>query len=92
MKEAKVLNHGNLGIGGTTIMDDGTKCHWTEGRSSRMVIVSPDGTKTILAVYDDEARPYLMEDGVDDSVEIRMMTPAEEAEWEAARAAECLSH
>ena len=82
MKDALWLNHSDE-ISGTTIMEDGTKVHWTEGRSSKMAVIGPDGTRTWRRA-DDINNPNVMYDP-SPGVEIRDMTKAEEAEWEAAR-------
>ena len=82
MKDALWLNHSDE-ISGTTIMEDGTKVHWTEGRSSEMAVIGPDRTRTWKRA-DDPSNPDVMYDP-SPGVEIRSMTEAEEAEWEAAR-------
>jgi len=84
---------------GTWIMNDGTKCHWTEGRSSSIVCVLPDG-KTLdmeaarLDSYLEEEPQHadlittLIEatENGPDTEEWRAMTPAEETEHKQARA------
>lgn len=71
---------------GITILDDGTKAYWTEGRSTDVVIRHPDGRTERLPVY--IPHPLLAklerldEEGHDEYLEA---TEAEEAEWEAAR-------
>lgn len=93
MQIATVLEHSDT-VSGTWITDDGTKCHWTEGRSSWITCVRPDGSTIefpasgIEDLRDDD--PALvdclsaaMEEGVD--AEYRVMTPAEEAEHRASR-------
>lgn len=72
--------------GGTTILRDGTKIHWSEGRGGYSVVIYPDGKKE--EVNDNSNHPIIKavinldEIGAD---EYRQMTPQEEAEWKAAR-------
>lgn len=84
MKDVLWLNHSD-DVSGTVVMDDGTKVYWTEGRSSRMAIISPDGVRTWRRA-DDITNPDAVYTPSPD-VEIRSMTPTEEAEWEEARSA-----
>ena len=87
------LSHSDS-VSGTYILDDGTKCYWTEGRSSFVTVVKPDGTRTEMSVARLPDDPWLREvflnmnqleeeDGWD---EAREMTPVEEKEWAKARA------
>lgn len=77
-------------VSGTTILSDGVKIYWTEGRSSRMMVVKPDGSKMWAPVNggSPEQQAYfdreqqVEEDGADIH---REMTPAEEKEWDTAR-------
>jgi len=84
MKIVKVLNHSDE-VSGTFLMEDGSKAFWTEGRSSETVIHHPDGRVEMIPAA--EAAEYdFGENGPDEDCEIRCMTPAEESEWETARA------
>ena len=82
-------------VSGTWIMDDGTRCYWSEGRSSGIICVRPDGEIMDIPVYamDDyrDDAPELVdllikstEEGPDPD-ESREMTELEEIEHEAAR-------
>lgn len=92
MKITTVLQHSDE-VSGTYILDDGTKCFWTEGRSSLIVCRRPDGTlidfpasriESLRDKYPElaDCLSAAMEEGVD--AEYRAMTPAEEAEHFAA--------
>jgi hypothetical protein len=50
MKVIQVLHHGDE-VSGTWIMDDSTKCFWTEG-DSPMVCVFPNDTMIVLSQDD----------------------------------------
>jgi hypothetical protein len=86
----KMLSHSD-GVSGTTVFNDGTKVHWTEGRGSDQVAILPNGTEVTVGpigpwepeerqIIDEELR--IEENGAD---EYRAMTPEEEKEWENAR-------
>ena len=88
------LEHSDT-VSGTWIMDDGTKCYWTEGRSTGIICVKPNGEVLDIPVYAmgdhrDDA-PELIDLLIKSSeegpnpVETREMTEAEEAEHAAAR-------
>ena len=92
MRITETLAHSDE-VSGTYVADDGTKCHWTEGRSSWITCVRPDGTKiefpaagTADLREDDpdlcDALIDAIENGVADG---RAMTTEEEEEWTAAR-------
>jgi hypothetical protein len=92
-KITTVLEHSDT-VSGTYILDDGTKCYWSEGRSSEIICELPDGGCTEFPVCGIEDlrldAPELvdcladaMENGVD--AEYRAMTPNEEVEHQAAR-------
>ena len=97
MKIKTALEHSDE-CSGTWIMSDGTKCHWTEGRSSSIVCVLPDATVLAIPVsdleYSKEDYPgheelinliiQSSEEGPDPE-EVRAMTTEEEAEFETAR-------
>ena len=81
---------------GTWIMDDGTKCYWSEGRSSWINCIRPDGSREDLPAAlmahdwpdaDQELVACLVEsmENGPDAEDWRMMTPDEEAEHEAVR-------
>jgi hypothetical protein len=73
-------------VSGTTILGDGTKCHWTEGRSSFVTVAHPDGRKERIPSA--STHPIILAINKVDEVgadEVRQMTPNEEAEWETAR-------
>jgi hypothetical protein len=95
MRIETALEHSDT-VSGTWVMDDGTKCYWSEGRSSTIVCVRPDGEVIDIPCshidsYKDQA-PELVTiliesiEGGPDPEECRMMTPEEEAEHKAARA------
>jgi len=75
------------GTFGITILSDGTRAYWTEGRSSTVVFRLPDGT-IIRRNAADGRDPLVCElhdldnTGAD---EYRELTAAEVAEWEAVR-------
>jgi hypothetical protein len=79
-------------VSGTWIMDDGTRCYWSEGRSSLINCIRPDGSRMDfpclpLSTSDAELVACLtdtLENGPD-SEDWRMMTPSEEAEHDAVR-------
>ncbi len=87
---ATMLIHPN-GVAGTTIMDDGVKAHWTEGRSSEVVVVYPDGRMLAFPVsgigVSPEGKMILSKlDEIEGSdFDQRDMTPEEVREWELAR-------
>lgn len=84
-----VLNHSD-GISGTTILANGTRIYWTEGRSSSVTVRYVDGrlehfvpafcTPEQQTIYNAE---QVVEERAD---EYRGMTAAEEEEWESVRA------
>jgi hypothetical protein len=97
MRIALSLEHGDE-VSGTWIMDDGTKCFWSEGRSSGIVCVLPNRDVLDIPVWAMDASKaehpahtelidLLIESTEEgpDPIESRAMTPAEEAEHEAAR-------
>lgn len=64
-------------VSGTTTFDDGTKMYWTEGRSSWVRMIYPDGTSVHIPASE------LTEGWTDDpGPVIRAATQAEEKEWE----------
>ncbi len=72
-------------VSGCTILSDGTKVYWGEGRSSSMIVIGPDGTRTEVPVYEQSPMMELMEKLAEQGYEPqRAMTDAEEAEFEAA--------
>lgn len=94
MQVTKSLYHPDE-VSGTWEMSDGTKVFWTEGRSSHMVAISPDGTSYDIPPYAMEdcrdENPELIDALIDatengiDATEDRMMTDAETQEWEDGR-------
>ena len=50
MKIKTVLEHSDE-VSGTWVLEDGTKCYWTEGRSSSVVCVKPDGSTLKAPVF-----------------------------------------
>jgi len=74
-------------VSGIYIMDDGTKIYWSEGRSSYMDIISPDGHRSHLCVGD----PHPLNEFIQKAVEEgaykaeRQMTKAEELEYDIIR-------
>lgn len=96
MKIKTVLEHSDE-VSGTWVMCDGTKCHWTEGRSSTMVCVLPSGESLsvdcgrinrLSPIGGDHAEliGVIVEamDNGPDAEEWRAMTPEEEAEHDKA--------
>lgn len=80
VKVIMVLRHPDE-VSGISILSDGTRIYWTEGRSSTSTITYPDGRKEVIPV----SRPHpildkLNEIGAYDK--IRDMTSEEEAEYE----------
>lgn len=84
MKDILWLTHSDE-VSGTTIFDTGHKSHWTEGRSSEVVIKNPDGTTDRFPASSPEAQQFSCPDGPGPEAEMREMTAEEEAEWEQAR-------
>lgn len=89
-----VLNHSN-GVGGTTFFDNGCILYWGEesvvGESPTLVVNgTPEGGERSgmdLQSLDDFGYGFATEyfqNGPSRSVQIRMMTPEEEAQWESA--------
>lgn len=80
-----ILSHSDE-VSGTTVLDDGTRVYWTEGRSSDTVARLPDGQRLVLSCTSVHpllaALDRLEQEGAD---EHRKMTPEEEHEWAQAR-------
>ncbi len=87
--KTQILTHSDE-VSGITVLADGTRCYWTEGRGSTIFVRKPDGTLFWFdvddpgspenqAIFDEEQR---VEEGAD---EYRMMTPEEEEEWDSTR-------
>ena len=73
------LTHSNE-TGGTTVLNDGTKVHWSQS-GSNTVVIAPNGVKTVIPPYTDHEilqRPEIAENATD---EMRSMTADEEAVW-----------
>lgn len=69
-------------VSGMTLIDDGSLCHWSEGRSSSIDFFK-NGTGRDLTVDADEPLTNAI-DG-DDDIEYRDMTPFEVAAYDALR-------
>ena len=69
---------------GTTILDNGTKVHWTEG-AGYAVIVHPDGRVEKPDSWSQHPILLLPEVQCVQTDVARPMTAAEEAEWDAGR-------
>jgi hypothetical protein len=78
MKVATMLCHPDT-ISGCSILDDGTRLHWTEGRSSYVDIRHPDGRKEAVPASD--IPPMVRAE----TIEIRDMTPEEKAQHDRVR-------
>lgn len=78
----QVLTHSNESSG-TTVLDDGTKLHWTEGFSDT-VIIHPDGRREVVGWMDAEKHPMADVIIEPDTSHMRPMTAEEEAEHEQA--------
>lgn len=94
MRITLALDHSDE-VSGTWIFEDGSKAYWTEGRSSCILCVLPDGRELDVPCwamddYRDEA-PALIDALIDatengpDAIAHRAMTPGEEAEHDTAR-------
>lgn len=84
MKPIEVLSHSDS-VSGTTIMEDGRRAHWTEGRSSQVVIAEGFGGGVIDrqdAAHMDEELAAALDNP---PAAGRMMTEAEERDWQIAR-------
>ncbi len=67
-------------VSGYTVFSDGTKAYWTEGRSSEVRLVMPDGAiKDLDSSYVGD--PYLELLAGDPPEAQREMTPAEQIEY-----------
>ncbi len=75
------LSHNNE-VGGTTILDDGTVVHWSEGGSSS-VIIHRNGRVERVLPYDAHPILTLPEIAGLKTTESRSMTEEEERQWEA---------
>lgn len=81
----KILNHPN-DVSGTTILDDGVKIYWTEGRSSSCVARHPDGRLESFSVFSDHPLMAAEEAAeLDPNTTVAAMAEADIAEWESAR-------
>lgn len=78
MKPIITLNHPDE-VSGLTIMDDGTKAYWTEGRSSTIKVVYPNGEIRDIEQFEDDPINEIL-DG-ENFGSIRAMTEAEEIEY-----------
>lgn len=94
MRITLALDHSDE-VSGTWIFEDGTKAFWTEGRSSAVIAILPDGRGLEIPAHAmddhrDEAPAFIdalieaTENGPD-AIAHRMMTPAEEIEHDMAR-------
>jgi len=72
-------------VSGMFIMEDGTKIYWTEGRSSTMDVIDPNGKLQEVPTW----IPCEINEAIDLAYEHefpgRQMTKAEEKEWEMVR-------
>lgn len=91
IKGSKILSHPDE-VSGTTIFPDGTKCHWTEGRSSTCYFILPDGKKINCNAWginaDTESAALLQKENEIEEMgaeEIRPMTVAEQIDWSVGR-------
>jgi hypothetical protein len=82
MKPILTLTHNDT-VSGTTIMDDGTKVYWTEGRSSYVTIIGPDGSIAETAVSDPKLPAVILE--LPGDAPMQQMTDAEELEYDLTR-------
>ena len=95
MNEDVAVPHGKTAIlshpdevSGITVLADGTRCYWTEGRNNEMVVKKPDGQIiTIDCGYTSGEEKKLLDTELktEENADIhRAMTAAEEREWEEA--------
>ena len=69
-------------VSGCTILHDGTKVYWTEGRSSTLIVIANDGTRTELNAGIESPLVDLLNEIAETGNEPqRPMTDAEEAEY-----------
>ncbi len=89
INKTAILTHSDE-VSGITVLADGTRCYWTEGRSSDIAVVKLDGTQlNITPDYGTKEEEAIHAEmvvieacGADEN---RQMTPGEEAEWCAVR-------
>ncbi len=85
MRTLRTLTHSS-DEGGTNVLENGTRVHWSDGRSDT-VIVHLGGRVERIDPDDIETHPLAAAIVELASVNPRPMTPAEEAAWE--RATRC---
>ena len=83
MKTVITYHHPD-GVSGITIMDDGTKAYWTEGRSSTITVVHPNSDQEVIGPWGNH--PVWDALNANNAYKVtRPMTNAEVAEYAAMR-------
>lgn len=84
LKVAMTANHSDE-VSGTSILNDGTKVFWSEGRSEHCQILYPDGRYEETAAYVPGHFEHPVIVAINEAGRTRTMTLVEEHEWNLAR-------